>query len=92
MTFLICNQRFYFRRKRPASEMTKSFIEFPNNHVTSNESDELPSYDQRNQYVEHSESESESFLNQYTDIQFEDVESLISSLDYLNIDHSNVES
>ena len=72
--------------------MTKSLIEFPNNQVSSKESDELLSYDQRDQYVEHRESESESFLNQYTDIQYEDVESLISSLDYLNIDYSNVES
>ena len=72
--------------------MTKSLIEFANNQVSSKESDELLLHDQRDQYVEHRESESESFLNQYTDIQYEDVESLISSLDYLNIDHSNVES
>lgn len=72
--------------------MTKSLIEFPKNQVSSKESGELLSHDQRDQYVEHRESESESFLNQYTDIQYEDVESLISSLDYLNIDHSNVDS
>ena len=72
--------------------MTKSLIEFPDNQVSSKESDELLLHDQRDQYVEHRESESESFLNQYTDIQYEDVESLISSLDYLNIDHFNVES
>ena len=44
-----------------------------------------------NQYADYRESESEMFLHQYANIQYEDVTSLISSLEYLNIDHLNVE-
>ena len=63
----------------------------PDDHASSNQSNALLLHNQRNLYADHSESE-ELFLNQYTDIQFEDVTSLISSLEYLNIDHNNLES
>ena len=53
--------------------------------------DKLLSHNQTNQYADYRESEGEIFLNQYTHIQYEDVTSLISSLEYLNIDHLNVE-
>ena len=71
--------------------MKETSIELPDDHLSSNQSNALLLHDKTNLYPEHSESE-ELFLNQYTDIQYEDVTSLISSLEYLNIDHNNVES
>ena len=61
----------------------------------SNQSDELLSYNQTIQDEDHRESqadESELFLDQFTDIQYEDVTSIIASLGYLNLDHTNVDS
>ena len=71
--------------------MKKTSTELPDDHASSNQSNALLLHNQPNLYAEHSESE-ELFLNQYTDIQYEDVTSLISSLEYLNIDHNNLES
>ena len=71
--------------------MKETSIELPNEHANPNQSNELLLHNQTNLYAEHPESE-ELFLNQYIDIQYEDVTSLIASLEYLNIDHNNLES
>ena len=34
----------------------------------------------------------DEFLNEYADIQYEDFECLISSLEYLNLNHMNFET
>ena len=44
-------------------------------------------------YKGHNRFEAEElFLTEYADIQYEDVTSMISSLDHLNLDHINFES
>ena len=70
--------------------MIKCFIKSPDNQASSNHSDEFLTHTQLNQYADYTENEGDVFLNQYTDIQYEDVTSLISSLEYLNINHMNV--
>ena len=81
----------YFSRKRPASAMKETSTQLPKDHTSSNQSNELLLHDQTNLYTEHRESE-ELFMNQFMDIQNEDVTSLIASLEYLNIDHNNLKS
>ena len=71
--------------------MKETSNELPDDHASSNQSNGLILHNQTNLCAEHSQSE-ESFQNQFTDIQYEDVTSLISSLEYLNIDHNNLES
>ena len=44
-------------------------------------------------YNEHRRFDAEElFLSEYADIQYEDVTSMISSLEHLNLDHINFES
>ena len=71
--------------------MNETSTELPNDHASSNQSNELLLHNQTNLYAELPELE-ELFMNQYIDIQYEDVTSLIASLEYLNIDHNNLES
>ena len=84
-----------FRRKRRASEITESEIEerFQNNHLNSNQSGEMHTNSQTIYYNQHQRFDAEElFLSEYADIQYEDVTSMISSLEHLNLDHINFES
>ena len=84
-----------FRRKRRASAITESEIEerFQKNHLNSNQSDEMHTNNQTVNYKGHNRFEVEElFLTEYADIQYEDVTSMISSLEHLNLDHINFES
>ena len=84
-----------FRRKRRASAITESEIEerFQNSHLNSNQSDEMHTNNHTVNYKGHNRFEAEElFLTEYADIQYEDVTSMISSLDHLNLDHINFES
>ena len=71
--------------------MTENTIRSRDNNQSLIHTDELLSHNQANQYADYGQSEGEMFLNQYTNIQYEDFTSLVSSLEYLNIDHLNVE-
>ena len=80
----------HFRRKRRASAITESEIEekFQKNH-----SDELHTNNQTVYHKGHNRFEAEElFLTEYADIQYEDVTSMISSLEHLNLDHINFET
>ena len=84
-----------FRRKRRASAITESEIEerFQKNHLNLNPSDEMHTNNPTVNYKGHNRFESdELFLTEYADIQYEDVTSMISSLEHLNLDHINFES
>ena len=61
--------------------------------MNSNKSDEIHANSQTINYKEHHRSETEEiFLSEYADIQCEDVTSMISCLEHLNLDHMNLES
>ena len=81
------------RRKRRASEIT-DFEEKPiqNSRPSQTESDSLHSSDQRPVDEGQHASFADEFLNEYADIQYEDFESMISSLEYLNLNHMNFET
>ena len=75
--------------------MKESEIEerFQNNHLNSNHSDEMHANNQAVNYKEHHRSEAEElFLSEYADIQIEEITSMISRLEHLNLDHMNFES
>ena len=82
-----------FRRKRPASESTESLKRETSRMNHQNESQsELHSNRQISGHEDHFPSlEEETFLDEFTDIQYEDVDSLALSLDFLNLDHTNFE-
>ena len=75
----------FLSRKRRASEITKSFAkESPLNvmHSSDNGSND----------PKHQTSMTEDlFLDEYAETQYEDVESIISTLEYLNLNHTNFE-
>ena len=56
-------------------------------------SDEMHANNQTVNYKEHHRLEAEKiFLSEFADIQYEDVTSMISCLEHLNLDHTNFES
>ena len=80
------------RRKRRASAITESEIEesFQKDNLKSNMSDEMHANNQAVNYKEHHRLEAEKiFLSEFADIQYEDVTSMISCLEHLNLDHTN---
>ena len=92
---MVGNKLGIFRRKRRASAITESEIEetFQKDHLNSNKSDEIHANNQAVNYKEHHRPEAENiFLSEYADIQYEDVTSMISCLEHLNLDHTNFES
>ena len=75
--------------------MAKSEMEerLQNNHLNSSHCDEMHANNQPVDCKEHHGSEAKAlFLSEYADIQYEDVTSMISSLEHLNLDHINFES
>ena len=63
-----------------------------NNRLNANHSDDMHANDQTVDFKENRGSEArELFLTEYADIQYEDVTSMISRLEHLNLDHMNVE-
>ena len=84
------------RRKRWAFEITNFDNENTKiNRSNTSEFDLLHSNNQRSGYEERGESEhhmtDELFLNEYADIQYDDFESIVSSIAYLNLDPVNFE-
>ena len=68
--------------------MTESSID---ENLQSNISDELiANYQSVNNQQQRSEAE-ELFISEYADIQYEDLSSIVSTLEHLNLEHINLE-
>ena len=69
--------------------MTESSID---ENLQSNISDELiANYQSVNNQQQRSEAE-ELFISEYADIQYEDLSSIVSTLEHLNLEHINLET